>query len=50
MDVAVGVAHGEHGVPGGQGLGRHPTAALLAWSQPPWVEEAKKSKRENAIR
>lgn len=39
VNVAVGVADSKHGVPRGQGLGSHPTAVVLAWSQPLWIME-----------
>lgn len=38
MNVAVGVADSEDGVPRRQGLGPHTTAVVLAWSQPPCSE------------
>lgn len=49
MNVAVGVAHGQHGVAGGQGLGPHPTAVLLARSQPPWGGGRRKASKESSL-
>lgn len=52
VNVAVGVADSKHGVPRSQGLGSHPAAVVLAWSQPLWrsgqsgLEESKNVKEE----
>lgn len=54
MKVAMGVADSEHGVAGCQGFGSHPTAVVVAWSQPLWIRTegsrgGSRKKGENAI-
>lgn len=55
MQVAVGVADSKHGVARCQGFGFHPTAVVVAWSQPLWIRTegrrgGSQKTGENAIR